>query len=60
MTTLISQEGSLSEAFSCYFFLALSVLLRVVTKEVLEVIPASHLNISDGLMEIIVIKSSKV
>lgn len=61
LTALISWEGSIFEAFDCcYFFPSLFVLLRAISKEVLEVTTASHLNISDGLMEVIVTKSSKV
>lgn len=56
LTTLISWEGSIFEAFNCYFFPSLFVLLRAITKEVLGLIQASHFNISDGLMGIIVIK----
>lgn len=42
----------------CFFLIGSSV--RAVTKEVLEVIPASHLGVTGGLMEIIVITLSKL
>lgn len=45
--------------FVVVLFFLIGSSLRAVTKEVLEVVPASRLNVNGGIMEIIVTKSSK-